>query len=447
MKQSIFKNTYCFKKIIPLTLLGLATSFFSSCNLFNPTNSEGTISSNAESYFDEAYKEFRDGKYEKSLNYFNRSIARDSAYSESYLGAAKATLGIYNINIFTLLGEVRKAESGEIPFFGFSAEKLSDYTQGIHKALPFIRELVRRDSLAAQNKKPGKSSSYSNRKITYNQIAAGYAIFETASSLLKFRSKTESLNLQIQFNDEGKLDVNMNRFYEQALNNPEKATELNEALKMLESDTRSLAPIIESASEVIDLSAFIDSDDSSDSSEKSENSVSESVLEDVQGTVNDLGTQILFYQINDGIDNDGDGCVDEEVQDGKDNDSDGLIDEDLRITPLMRLSNNSDELEYAVILIIAADGKDHDMNQVTDDIKELTFAVDSKKRLEKNDFRLLFAAVPDFSNTSDTENKQKVMNDTDSLHIQYDLKWRQKNIGGCWDAYNEEMFKNWFRGR
>ena len=40
---------------------------------------------------------------------------------------------------------------------------------------------------------------------------------------------------------------------------------------------------------------------------------------------------IIFYQAYDSIDNDGDGCVDEEIRDNKDNDGDGLIDEDSRL--------------------------------------------------------------------------------------------------------------------
>ena len=50
---------------------------------------------------------------------------------------------------------------------------------------------------------------------------------------------------------------------------------------------------------------------------------------------------VSFYLIGDRMDNDGDGCVDEEILDGEDNDNDGLVDEDLRIVSLTRVSKYS----------------------------------------------------------------------------------------------------------
>ena len=44
-------------------------------------------------------------------------------------------------------------------------------------------------------------------------------------------------------------------------------------------------------------------------------------------TMNVLSSQMSF---SDMIDDDGDGCIDEEIYDGEDNDGDGEVDEDLR---------------------------------------------------------------------------------------------------------------------
>ncbi|MDP2981988.1 MAG: hypothetical protein Q8O92_01490 [Candidatus Latescibacter sp.] len=49
---------------------------------------------------------------------------------------------------------------------------------------------------------------------------------------------------------------------------------------------------------------------------------------DIKKYVHQIASIINFYWYDDGIDNDGDGRVDEEVIDGKDNDGDGLTDED-----------------------------------------------------------------------------------------------------------------------
>jgi hypothetical protein len=50
--------------------------------------------------------------------------------------------------------------------------------------------------------------------------------------------------------------------------------------------------------------------------------------EEIKKFVHEIAGIINFYWYDDGIDNDGDGRVDEEVIDGTDNDNDGLVDED-----------------------------------------------------------------------------------------------------------------------
>ena len=49
--------------------------------------------------------------------------------------------------------------------------------------------------------------------------------------------------------------------------------------------------------------------------------------------------------------------------------------------------------------------------------------------------------------SSDLKLKQQVMNDIDINHIQYDLTWRQENVGGCWVNYDQNRFEEWFEGR
>jgi hypothetical protein len=54
---------------------------------------------------------------------------------------------------------------------------------------------------------------------------------------------------------------------------------------------------------------------------------------DIDSVIASFGDAILFYQFGDKLDNDGDGCIDEEVMDEKDNDLDGYVDEDARVIP------------------------------------------------------------------------------------------------------------------
>ncbi len=143
---------------------------------------------------------------------------------------------------------------------------------------------------------------------------------------------------------------------------------------------------------------------------------------------------ISFYKLGDGIDNDGDGCVDEEILDGKDNDGDGLIDEDLRLVPLITNENET-------IITIGKDSLDHDMNGIKEDLEERMLLPNGYLFFAK-DFHHLYNL-----DESTTWIREAVAADTDSTHIQYPLQARQKLVGRCWNNYTEETFKNWFRNR
>ena len=411
----------------------LASCSFVACNLFNPTSS-GDVPNNKEALVSEAFSAYRDAKYEDALENFDKALKKDSTLSEAYLGAVKAIMGKHNINVFTMIGEVRLAQKDQIPFMNLSGQELENYQTMIAQSLPYIRELIKRDTLT-----PPKNNKYlySDKKITFSQIAAGYSIFEMAESLLKFRKTAVQFNLNISQNSEtGKLSIDLEELYNSSLENPENLDLVNTSIAELQNDIQNFTQnILPSIEEFTDLSIFTGE------------SSSESVTKEIEATTSEIQAQISFFLINDNIDNDGDGCIDEEIFDKKDNDGDGLVDEDLRLTLLDRLSLDSDSEEYYVITAITPDGKDHDMDKTVDGEPELTFAVKAEDRIESKNFLLQFANEKSFSNSDSLELKHNVASDTLKASIQYDLKWRKKNIGGCWVNYDEDMFDSWFNGR
>lgn len=411
----------------------LASCSFVACNLFNPTSS-GDVPNNKEALVSEAFSAYRDAKYEDALENFDKALKKDSTLSEAYLGAVKAIMGMHNINVFTMIGEVRLAQKDQIPFMNLSGQELENYQAMIAKSLPYIRELIKRDTLT-----PPKNNKYlySDKKITFSQIAAGYSIFEMAESLLKFRKTAVQFNLNISQNSEtGKLSIDLEELYNSSLENPENLDLVNTSIAELQNDIQNFTQnILPSIEEFTDLSIFTGE------------SSSESVTKEIEATTSEIQAQISFFLINDNMDNDGDGCIDEEIFDKKDNDGDGLVDEDLRLTLLDRLSLDSDSEEYYVITAITPDGKDHDMDKTVDGEPELTFAVKAEDRIESKNFLLQFANEKSFSNSDSLELKHNVASDTLKASIQYDLKWRKKNIGGCWVNYDEDMFDSWFNGR
>ena len=68
---------------------------------------------------------------------------------------------------------------------------------------------------------------------------------------------------------------------------------------------------------------------------------------DIEKYIDEIAAIINFYWYDDGLDNDGDGRIDEEWIDGKDNDGDGLIDEDSDYTdPAIVLAPGYDPSNY-----------------------------------------------------------------------------------------------------
>jgi len=176
-----------------------------------------------------------------------------------------------------------------------------------------------------------------------------------------------------------------------------------------------------------------------------------------------------FYKMGTNIDEDGDGCINEELLDGQDNDGDSLINENSRLAPTdieherygagsgyygINSINNSmfgnnayrndenwkynklDTFQHSVIIcnnpgcsIFTEIPVDEERGFVTVlGFTQLGYE-DGSKYWTRKDFDL----------------KLKVAQDT-VCPPQYDLKFRQDSIGGCWPYYNRDKFvKYWLK--
>lgn len=426
-----------FAKHLKIAALLSTAILLSSCNIFNLTGDSGSASS-TESLVDEAYNFYRKANYAKALQYFNKAIAEDSTNTEAYLGAAKATLAVNKVNTFTILGQVKHLNTN-MPFEDLSPKDIERNFNAIYGALVYIRELARRDSITIAN--PGNAfKRLSDRKIRYESISAGKSILEVALPILSFRKKTAPWGKVLEKDANGKLLANLQDVYADAIANIKNAESFNEALAELSEDFDNVIEnVIASLESTINFSGLDDSDGTS------ETVVSKYLKEGSE----DMQAQVLFYGIGDGIDNDGDGCIDEELPDGKDNDGDGIVDEDLRITVITRQSNDKNNPDYNIILDVTANGIDHNANGVLDiiDVAELQYEVAPENRAVSGNYLLKFASEATFKNTTDKDIKSKVAKDTDINNIQYSLEDRKRLVGGCWVNYDQKAFENWFKGR
>lgn len=451
------------KFIKPLTLL-LMLLLIASCNLFNPTGSRTPSSSDADALILEGYLQYQKGNYEKASDMFEKAIKADSTKSEAWLGLAKSTLYEYEVNPFELIPYF-KVDEGEIPFMGVPDDFVTRYYEGISKTLSVIDELVHRDTLTSlynaytrvteandslsaslvdfEEKYGDKLDQFplSDKKIVFPNFSIGFGILSMADILISFKQATLGYTPDLFINQEtGEPEFDVDNLYNTALEDTSLISTFNESLLNLTENmdilAASILPSVLNWSN--DSGAFL----GGDSSEYVGN-IEDALNEQIENL-----NVVSFYQIGDKIDNDGDGCVDEEILDGEDNDNDGLVDEDLRLVPLTRVSNDSTDENYDQIDSIGVLFPiDHDGDGTINNPEESAYYITSlEERKSTEDYRLGFAYSFSLM-TTDVLLKQDVMEDIDIDNIKYDLTWRRQNIGGCWVNYNEERFEAWFTGR
>ncbi|MBP5246287.1 MAG: hypothetical protein J6Z31_00275 [Fibrobacter sp.] len=395
-----------------ITHLGLGVAFFlAGCNIFNPSDDVSVDTSDASMLTYEGQSRFRDGEYQNAANYFKNAILDDSTKSEAWFGLSKANLYLYCNSPFDLIGELDT--EADIPLMNLDSAEIAMYFKAVNSSLIPLRELIRRDTLTEQD----PTLKLSDRVVTYSNFSASHAILEFAYTILRFRY-TNASSISVSLNEDGSINLDIQNLYEQSLSDKSVAEQLNRSIDSLKEDlSTTLDIILPKASQYID-----------------DANASQLIGEQIEANAETVQNSIAYYKLGDEIDNDGDGCVDEEILDGKDNDGDGLIDEDLRLVPIITT-------ETETIIEVGEDSLDHDMNGIKEDLGE---------RMLLTNGRLLFAEDFDKLYKMDslrTKVRQAIAKDTDSTNIQIPLSKRQKLIGRCWNNYTEETFKTWFRNR
>ncbi|MGL1936437.1 MAG: hypothetical protein OCD01_15510 [Fibrobacterales bacterium] len=163
----------------------------------------------------------------------------------------------------------------------------------------------------------------------------------------------------------------------------------------------------------IDISSFL-----GDFTGDSETDDNDSLAKEAQNADVDAFADILiFYRIQDQIDNDGDGCIDEEIRDDKDNDGDGYVDEDVRLIDFDLFDNDQNG---SMDLLDGNEG----IASADTSLTWLGYVYDVDSNAVKTDFWGDSALVKEF----------KIRAATDSLK-EIPLETLQLYMGGCWNNY------------
>jgi len=167
----------------------------------------------------------------------------------------------------------------------------------------------------------------------------------------------------------------------------------------------------------------------------------------------------VFYKVSTRVDEDGDGCIDEELLNKLDNDGDGLKGENAR---LASLDPDSYLFGRAGINHSMIGDNPEDLANVNNPINlPMTLgneppyficntpdcSVQTELWEDSSGFvRVIgFTQEPGYWTTNELELKLKVAHDT-ICPPKYDLECRKEKIGGCWRYYDDEKFvKYWLR--
>lgn len=431
---------------------------FAGCNLFHPTGSHDAESDDAAALTLEGYQEYQNSNFEGARKFFDRALRADSGYSEAWIGLSKSVLNTQEgLKPFELISLVKSDSAGILDISDDSAAVLS---KGIDSVMYFLNLFVQRDT-----------TDKTDKKVRFKDIADSYTILQFTKAAFRIRNMKTKITNVVSTGESGmQMDLS-------TLN------DLGDSLKPFLNDMASAAEAIkaapENASEIM-KSFYPDAkEDYADENAYKDASIGLANMviqlnERAENTSKDRHD--VFFKFGNKIDDDGDGCIDEEAIDGYDNDGDGEIDEDGRDSRTMVLIKDAMNYDLtkaqidSLKFIGSYQSVDIDMNGKfgpadeslpedkwePKDAADWQFVIrDPNERDDKDNHLLKFAKNLKFAYNVTKEkeldkliaNKEKARKDTDINNIKYDLKWRQKNIGGCWANYSEEDFKKWFEGR
>lgn len=437
------KLSICFLCTLILGIVG--------CNLFNPTGSANIDSSDANALTYEGYQKFRANDYSEAAYYFSKAIEADSSHSEAWYGLAKAKLNLQEINSFELLKYVNTEGSNSMPISKMSDGTAAKYQYSIDTILDFMKVFITLDT-----------TGQLDGVVGYKNISDSYMILQLFKTMLVLRKVMPDIPACASVNAvTGEAECNLGDILNGLHGN--KSTETLETLHEFFSTCAKQPESMGAVAGQL-LPGF-----GSMLSQEGKN-VTMGASCDAMSSITQLGdtpaenekklsTVISFTGYSQSVDEDGDGCNDEEIIDGQDNDGDGEIDEDPRdqsdqfVYDEMTIAKNAIAHRQGTenLMIIRSVGPnnkyrnvDIDMDGRTANNEEWDFIYpEYRRRVENGDHRFRFAADLIFNPQglpfeTFQELKHAVAIDYEG---KYSLQYRQETIGGCWVRYSESDFQ------
>lgn len=459
--KNVLKSKFLWAAALTVSL-GIA-----GCNIFNPTESVNIKNDDAEALTYEGYIKFRDNEYTEAAYYFRKAIEADESHSEAWLGLIKAKLNEEKLNAFNLLKYANAKRDGALPLLDMPEDEANELKNAIDSVFYYANAFK---TLDEQQKLDGVVS------MKTKSVLDGYMVLQLLNTMLVMRKTSMGMEGCQGSAEYVKEHCDIGAILNGAKNNSKEVVEsFNEIFVTCQENPASMS---EWAGMLVNEWGEVDNVLTDNAQSDAFKYMCQSLAEETKDTddpaklsktMNVLSSQMSF---SDMIDDDGDGCIDEEIYDGEDNDGDGEVDEDLRdktneITyDNVRISQNVMNKKTAIkdLRVIAEarpNGKytklDIDMNGKTYNDEDYTIEWDFiynkyDDRVKHSDHRFKFAKDLVFNPQGYELNyyinlKRLVAEDSNKDAPAYNLDYRKEHIGGCWVNYSEKDFEKWFEGR
>ena len=422
------------------------------CNLFNPTEAINVDNSDADALTYEGYLKFRNNDYGEAERYFSKAIAADSSHSEAWYGSAKAKINLEEVNAFEILKYVNTdGNASVLPIAGMSDEMAQKYHQSINVVVDFMKKFITYDTT-------GRLDGV----VTFKTISDSYMVLEMFQFMLVLRKEMPNIAACKEKDPISGLPKCSIGDILNGLHGNKGA----ESLEFLHEVALTCAKNPESMGSVVGqifpgFSSLLSAEGKNTTTSASCEAIASvtEVSDDPDENEKNLSAVISFTGYSMDVDEDGDGCVDEEVVDGQDNDGDGVVDEDPR-------DNNQnfvfDEFSIAMNMADQKKGTSNLMivKSVAPNEKYRSVDIDMDGQpADDDEWEFVHSLVSDRNNTGDHRfkfaanlvyNPQKLpfeeyMAKKKQVSLdyegKYDLEYRKKYIGGCWVNYTEEAYR------
>lgn len=313
---------------IPRTLALTALLAVGACNIFNPSGTGDATNTTADDWIQSGQEDLRELRFQEAYNAFSTALALDSGKSLAWHGLAKATLGK---DSFIIAKVVEIADSlSSAPDDSILSVLLSLGDTGITR---LYRPLMRvasiyerfhsRDSMGRTDKKFG-SDLILNELTTIRNNRSYFLLIDANRDTVV--QKGELAGLKLMSMATGSLELSAEKLIDQG--------GMDTATGALPDSTRDningiLTNVTTITSDTAILNKLIEG---ATGATGGDSKVTEEINAQAKSFIQKLGSSTSFFLINDSLDNDGDGCTNEEMfGDSLDNDGDGLKDEDGRV--------------------------------------------------------------------------------------------------------------------